>query len=328
MIFRRLRSPDLPAIARLLDTVFVRKTSLMPDYAYVYERKNLHRCWGAFAGNTPVAHCAARRGDIETLGIRIGWAAFGNVCTRPEWRGKGIGSRLMALCHAGLRHEGVNAVYISGGRGLYTRVGATPAGDLRSVIIRGAPPTSGGGLRVLSGSEAAARLASLHVREPVRFLRAASDLRSVLATGFTHDVPVRSYALGSAVAVVGPEWGTPVRRGGAIVAHDVAGEPVDIVRLLHAVRARLGARRLWATIPAWNTELLSALGGDPKPAGVPGTILLLEPAKLLSNVRAFLPGAEWRKAPRDRAALTRWLFGDGRGAPARIPLPAIGLNYM
>lgn len=300
----------------------------MPDYAYVYERKNLHRCWGAFLGSTPVAHCAARRGDIETLGIRIGWAAFGNVCTHPEWRGKGIGSRLMSLCHRALRREGVDALYISGGRGLYTRIGATPAGDLRTVVIRETPSTWGGGLRILSAPVAADRLAARHGREPIRYIRSVAELRSVLATGFTHDVPVRSFALGTAVAVVGPEWGTPVRRGGAVVAHDVAGGPVDIVRLLRAVRARLGARRLSVPVPAWNAERLSALGGTPKPSGVPGTILVLDPRRLLSKVRPFLPHGEWRKAPRDRAALTRWLFGDGAGAPARVPLPAIGLNYM
>lgn len=87
--------------------------------------------------------------------IRIG--SIGGVCTHPHFRGHGLATRLLEHCTRRLAEGGAQLLLISGGRGLYTRAGCTPAGRFAGFCLRpgeAPPPGRGVVLRPLETGDA------------------------------------------------------------------------------------------------------------------------------------------------------------------------------
>jgi hypothetical protein len=205
-----------------------------------------------------------------------------------------------------LRSAGVDLVYISGTRSLYTRAGAAECGAYRNFMIRaGRLSAAGRGLSVTKGGLADATfIATSLAADPAHFADTPADVRAVLRTGLLQC------------------------RTSTIVLY--GGQRLPVAALLPEIvrRAKLG--RLSISIPAWDTELISLVvmkHGKGTPAGLqgPGTILILDPARLCR--RLGLPPVRAR-TPRALAALTRKLFGAPGSASAPVPLPLIGVRYM
>ena len=65
--------------------------------------------------------------------VRVG--SIGAVCTHPDYRGHGLATQLMDLCTRRLYEGGARLMLISGGRGLYRRLGFIPGGGLRLLYL-------------------------------------------------------------------------------------------------------------------------------------------------------------------------------------------------
>jgi GNAT superfamily N-acetyltransferase len=99
--------------------------------------------------------------------------SIGGVCTHPDFRGHGLATRLMEHCTQQLIQGGASLMLISGGRGLYTRLGNVPFGKYAGFTLRaGQLPAAPPGIRLRPITQADIRLGSqLYSSEPVHFVR-------------------------------------------------------------------------------------------------------------------------------------------------------------
>ena len=120
------------------------------------------------------------------LGARLRVACIGAVCTDPGHRGQGFASALMADARRQACASGASLMLISGGRGLYHRLGYVNVGCFERYQL-GAGELHGLGNPgiTLTGyrEEDLPGLATLHQTEPVRFLRSAADWQQLMGAG-------------------------------------------------------------------------------------------------------------------------------------------------
>src|SRR5437867_2921067 len=129
-----------------------------------------------------VAHVGICIRDAVTLGAPLRVASIGAVCTDPDYRGRGLGSELMADAAAHSRAQGASLMLNSGGRGLYHRLGYVTVGRFTSHQAPAGGPGDVVELSLATGADRDAVVA-LHQREPVRFLRPLDDWNALLEAG-------------------------------------------------------------------------------------------------------------------------------------------------
>jgi GNAT superfamily N-acetyltransferase len=322
---------------------------------------NLKYWFVAVAGSQVVAAVGA-----HVFGVRAGpfsyqAAHIGVVCTLPKWRGQGIATRLLDFQADLLRSCSVDVGFISGGRELYTRTGATEAGAMCWRRLR-ANDSSGELIRPLADDDLRA-LYRLWAMEPISIERTPATWARGLKA-----VPDR---LGwrRAVAVIGHP-----ARAYVVVDADPDREHADLREMAGSrrlaalgachVAAQLGCKDVNIPVPSWDAwleeetaaaEPIGAVSSLSPSAGSPiagATYVLLDPVRMfrrqLSVVRRLdpnLPDLELRResegyalrAPGgevskgDRAWSCRLLFGvDGRKLSPALPIPLpwwFGVTY-
>ncbi|HEY3284071.1 MAG TPA: GNAT family N-acetyltransferase [Armatimonadota bacterium] len=126
-----------------------------------------------------VSHVGVCVRDASILGATVRTASIGAVSTYREYRGRGFATQLMEDAIAYARGVGAHIMPISGGRGLYRRLGAISPGRFLSSKVPAHPSDSELSLRRATSADAPV-LASLYQREPIRFLRPLEDWRKLL----------------------------------------------------------------------------------------------------------------------------------------------------
>jgi hypothetical protein len=266
-----------------------------------------------------VAHSGYRVQDASIFGCTLRVACIGAVCTAPDFRGKGLATRLFHDSLAAMRAEGADLLMISGGRGLYTRNGAVPAATSRQATFDPAAfPSWDSDAEVAPATAAdAPRLAALYRAEPVRFLRPPAEWAGILAGRWCMNRPARLLA---------------IRRGGEMVAYAAArapkgaeadpaggtllGEFAGCRRSLASVLPRLaelaGCARLLVPVALWDAPLAAELGARgliPGPANASsGTVKLVNFPRLMDRLRELLVE---RAGPRARDLR----FAEAEGKP-------------
>ena len=140
---RAARADELAAVVELSNTVF-------GDYAphdmgrwfpTLFCRENLEHLRVFVDENRPVALAGFTIERVVVPEASFVPALVGSVCTLASHQGRGLGSRLMADCTATALAGGASVLLISGGRGLYRRMGAIDAGRYATVKVpRGGMP--------------------------------------------------------------------------------------------------------------------------------------------------------------------------------------------
>ena len=333
--------------------------SLEPALPIFLDDENLKYWFVAVASSRIVAAVGA-----HVFGVRAGpfsyqAAHIGVVCTLPKWRGQGIASRLLDFQADLLRSCNVDVGFISGGRELYTRAGATEAG---AMCWRRLPAnhSSGEMIRPLTDDDLR-ELYRLWAMEPVSIERTPATWARGLRA-----VPDR---LGwrRAVAVIGHP-----ARAYVVVDADPDLEHADLREMAGSrrlavlgachVAAQLGCKDVNIPVPSWDTwleeetadaELLAAASSLSPTSGSPiagATYVLFDPVRmfrrqlpLLHQLDPHLPDLELQRASEgyalrgpggairglggavstgDRAWACRLLFGvDGRKLSPALPIP-------
>lgn len=297
----------------------------------VYGKSNRRLCYAAFDGRKIVAHAAARPCSLNIGGARIKWASFGNVFTLLTYRERGIATLINKTIWGKLRKMCVDGVFISGGRSLYTRMGATSCGNYRGFTCRESRmsarllPKHGLSVRIAKPSDAPA-LAEFHRHERAGFLRTRED--------FTPILKERLGNLRAAAAWLICHWRIPIayaavaqwpRRHGELI--DYAGARSALALALPHIMRQMRLKNIDVTIPAWDTECLELARGLSQTESwksVDGTQLLLHPPRLVRRLRPYFEACLGRRAAA-RLKLVRhpaggyvWKFGSKRMRPMDI----------
>jgi GNAT superfamily N-acetyltransferase len=154
--------------------------------------------------------------------IRTG--SIGGVCTHPDYRNKGLASRLMEYCTAQLVQEGARLMLISGDAGVYIRLGNVFQGKYMYFSIKPGQGTqwrsTPADLVLRRATPADALICSqLYQAEPVHFVRTKSDFDRAL-----HDPMQHTY-------IHVDQW--IIERAGQIVAYLFLGVPWHLTNQLN-----------------------------------------------------------------------------------------------
>lgn len=310
---------------RIFSDYLQRHIPLLRAESVVYGKFNRRLCYAAFDGQKIVAHAAARLCPLNIAGARIKWASFGNVFTLLTYRECGIATMINTIIWKKLRKMGVDGVFISGGRGLYTRQGATSCGNYRGFTCHGHRmsarllPKHGLSIR-LAGPADASTLVDFHRHERAGFLRTRQDFAPILKE--------RLGNLRDAAAWLICHWRVPVayaaisqwpQRHGELI--DYAGARSAVALALPQMMRQMRLKRIDVTIPAWDTECLELARGLSQAESwksVDGTQLLLHPLRLVRRLRPYFEACLGRRAA-SRLKLAHhpaggfvWSFGSKR----------------
>ena len=133
------KKEEFEDVLKLVNYVFRESRGALPDMkhknAVIYYEPNMDDFQIVVEDGKPVSHIAITETDVSIYGYETRIGHVGDVCTDPEYRGKGYATLLLEHCEKKFCDDGVDIVRISGGRGLYVRAGYVHAGLTRSFAI-------------------------------------------------------------------------------------------------------------------------------------------------------------------------------------------------
>lgn len=298
---RAARADELAAVVRLSDAVFGEygPHDMGRWFPTLFSRENLPRLRVVVDAGTPVALAGFTVNRVATQDIELTVACVGSVCTLRSHRGRGLGTRLMDDCVAAALREGVTVLLISGGRGLYRRMGCIDAGRYSTAMVpsRAAIPRSGpSAARAVREWRLAdvPRMAALLRAEPVRFERTEPEWYALLRPGRAAGRPCRTWVVSTigrpddieAYLVVQQPEDAP--EGRTIRVHELAGPRAAILSALPFLMEDMRADRAAVDFLGSDAEmatLASRLGLAIEPRGFQGTVKAIDPPGLLPALR-------------------------------------------
>lgn len=241
------------------------------------------------------------------LGTPLRVASIGAVCTDPAHRAQGLASRLMADARAHAVTSGADLMLISGGRGLYHRLGYVTVGRFSRYQVS-SKETSAAVEVAECRPEDLAAVRALHAGEPIRFRRSLDDWERLLAAGMLICERATLWVVrcaGRPIAYLAVQRPRPQKdgRSGRANAEEYAGDRWAIAEAAPAVARSMGADVLEVFGPSGDLALAThaaARGWAVQGRSFPGTVGVLRPRELLA---ALGPWIEERLGPRDAARL-------------------------
>lgn len=232
--------------------------------------------------------------EIVLLGTRHLASCYGGVCTDPDYRGRQLASRLLEDAREKALRDGADIALISGGIGIYTRLGYCQVGDYSfCTVSRDRLPTLESGPEFVLRAPAADDLPAMfrmHLAEPVRFRRTPEELlRCATRTQVLN-------GQGETLVVCPADGGQPAayltcsftRKKGyeedpdAIQIVEVAGSRWAILRAMPALLDRRGLDSFELRYCGWDRETVAMVQGydwPSRPFGFRGTLGIIDPAK-------------------------------------------------
>jgi GNAT superfamily N-acetyltransferase len=321
---RACRDEELGALVSLANRVFMSdgQGEMGAMFPLLFCRENLEGLRVVAGPEGPVAHVGMVVRDAVLLGARIRVACIGAVCTDPGHRGRGFASALMADARRQARESGASLMLISGGRGLYHRLGYVNVGRFDRYQL-GAGELHGAGNPGITLTEYREEdlpaLAALHQTEPVRFLRSATDWRQLMQAGHLMCAPTDLLGIrqdGHLVAYVGVQRprAADTRRSDASAGmariRELAGSRSALVDALPALLERYGGPAVDLQVQPSDVELTVQArrrGWTARTEAFTGTLGVIDPPVMMDALGPVL-------AERDEAAAQLRLNADQNGA--------------
>ena len=204
----------------------------------------------------PVSHIRIVYCFISIYGVRIKAAAFGGVCTDPEYRGRGIATRLLDYCIDEATRAGAKLLIISGDRGLYLRAQAAIAGPVwETRVVRHEDGDSGQARTVrAAGLDDAPALSRLHQAEVVRYLRSGDFFARMLRHGHRQPWLIESGGQPIAYLSLSRIWGLPSGTGVRALA-EYGGSRSALLDSLPSILDAAGLTELRVSFPTHDAEM-------------------------------------------------------------------------
>ncbi|MCR4425580.1 MAG: GNAT family N-acetyltransferase [Firmicutes bacterium] len=336
------RPDELGAVTDLSNTVFCPDARTMGlEFPLLFSQENLRRLRIFSSGGRPVSLAGYVQHDLIVEGHRIPAASLGSVCTLPEYRGQGLAAALVSDILRELSRAGLALLIISGDGELYTRMGASAAGDFvryeldpamlpqkadaeahRTVSVR---PFRAGDLE---------QVHAVYRREPVRFSRTVGEFNALI---WQHPGKERLHAqerlsVVSSDTLAGEEISayivTRARRGedGKFRVHiaEYAGTRSDVICAMGATARELRPSVMTLTVPASDRDSIRAL----RDAGVSGSRGALPRHTMVipdvgSLIQALLPLVHERAGIQPHAASALLGNASERAGDARLYNPRL-----
>ncbi|NLC59113.1 MAG: GNAT family N-acetyltransferase [Armatimonadetes bacterium] len=279
---------ELAQLVRLSDQVFrPAGGSMEAEYPLVFGEENLPHCRVVTEDGRVVSHVGVSIRDASILGCSLRVASIGAVCTHPDYRGRGYASALMEDARTLALGEGAVLMLISGGRGLYHRLGYVTVGAF-SGFSAGLDqlPELPAGLHVAPcGPEHIPALIGLYQQRPVRFIRPAEDWAKLLTAQMLMNRPADCLGLfegAELVAYAGTQRPAPGSSGPEVVPRirEYAGAETVLFAGLSGIAAWHGASRVEVAIMPGSQDLprlLRQAGATEEATSFPGTLAIIEP---------------------------------------------------
>jgi predicted N-acetyltransferase YhbS len=293
---RACRLEELPALARLTNRVFRPSGgSMSAEYPLVFREDNLDQLRVIDRDGELVSHVGICLREALILGVPLRVASIGAVCTDPACRGAGLASRLMEDVRAHAIAQGADLMLISGGRGLYHRLGYVQVGRFPRYRVPAGTASAAVSVTEYAPADLPA-LMSLHAREPVRFRRSQEDWERVLAAGMLMNQRGTVWVVrqeGQPVAYLAVQQPRPQEAGGAGSprAMEYAGDRWAIAEAAPEVIARVGASALDLIGPDGDAVLAAhahARGWEVSSTSFSGTLNLLRPESLFARLAPWI----------------------------------------
>ena len=304
---RELQAPEYESLCKLVNTVFRGDGAgrMEEQYPLLFASENFDHLLVMVDGGRVVSHVGALTRDISVMGCRITVMSIGAVATYESHRGQGLATKLMELAIRKAKDQDAVLMPISGGRGLYTRLGAKRIGQYAAYGVRRSVLSSARtDVRPAKPSDLTA-MTRLYAMESSRYVRSTADLKKVVDAAWICDRDGETMVIrqdGRAVAYVGiqkPRADREEEEAGRARIVEIAGSRAALVRALPALLDLYGAGSLEIVTTGADLELASLLrsrGITATPQGFTGTVLVLQPERLLAVFEEYIgdvlgPGA-------------------------------------
>jgi GNAT superfamily N-acetyltransferase len=319
---RAARADELPAVVALSNSVF------SPDgpsdmgriFPTLFSAGNVGNLRIMVDRGRPVALSGMKLQDLQLDTAVVRAACIGSVCTAEAWRGQGLAARLMDDCVGAARAQGASLLLVSGGRGLYRRMGCVDAGLFSVIQVQRGGRVPDVSCEVREWTEAdVADLEALHAKERIRFVREPGEMRTLLRTKSLHARPGSTWVVRTAegtaayLCVSGPD---PRTKPGVLVAREIAGSRSAVLAAARPILDASSAERLDIEVPASDQELHAfarACGCAIRSAGMHGTVKIIDPSAFPSGDPAMVFGS---------------VAVEPSASSPLLPLPCYGLNYI
>ena len=324
---RGLKAQEFDSLCTLVNTVFRGDGvgRMEEQYPLLFAPENYDELFVMVDEGVVVSHVGALTRDISVLGCRMSTMSIGAVATYESHRGHGLATRLMETAIRKAVAQDAVLMPISGGRGLYTRLGATrigqyalfsvprdtlPAGDGAAAGETGATETAAGEMAAKETDIRRAEAEDLHemtrlyAEEPSRYVRSTADLRMAVDAAWICDRDGETMTIreeGRLVAYAAIQKRRPDREDEARRARlaEIAGSRSALVRALPCLYDRYDVDYLEIVTTASDIELASLLrphGVTAAPQGFSGTVLVLQPERLLKVFEDYITDVLGRDA--------------------------------
>ncbi|WP_135553684.1 GNAT family N-acetyltransferase [Paenibacillus cymbidii] len=336
---RPVARDDWAQAIRLVNEVFREEGERTMEIAFARSfSDSLGQSIGAFAGDRIVGFM----GLVPSV-MRIGPAfvsvyQLGQVCTHPEWQGRGVANRMMEAAIARIEEAGASLLFVSGARSLYARHRCLRYGGMVKAALGRESAERLGRLtdseEVVLRERVAAdwfRLHELDRGTAVRFERSIWDLADLIASeAFAsgerqrHRVYVAERD-GDLLACIVVRVARDRERGNRMGLVEWAGDTERVAALV-GYAMKLHAAEACEVPFGWQEEALrrqleaAACIGDSQ--RMPGTIRVIDSARLLEQLEPFYlaQGAVGRlklvQTWQDGSVTIGWTKGIGKGARA------------
>jgi GNAT superfamily N-acetyltransferase len=294
---------ELDAVVALSNTVFGEHSphDMGRWFPTLFRRENLEHLRIFSDEGRPVALAGFTVDRLFVPGASFVVGCVGSVCTLGSHRGRGLGTRLVDDCASVARAEGAAALLVSGGRGLYRRMGCIDAGRyLTMKVPRGAAPTmrtAGERRRVREWRIAdIPRMTELYRAEPVRFERTEDDFFAYLRTGRVTDRACRTWVVCPADDAARVDAYLCVQEAGdgpegrVVSVQEFAGPRDFMIQSLNLIMVEMKADRAAVDCLGSDLEmsrLATAHGFEAVPRGFLGTVKVIDPPRLLPVLKRF-----------------------------------------
>lgn len=294
---RGLKAQEFESLCALVNTVFRSDGAgkMEEQYPLLFAPVNYDDLYVMVDDGVVVSHVGALMRDISVLGCRMSTMSIGAVATYASHRGQGLATRLMEEAIRKAVERDAVLMPISGGRGLYTRLGAKRIGQYALFSVPRDTLTAGDGAAAgetdicRAEAEDLHEMTRLYAEEPSRYVRSTADLGTAVDAAWICDRDGETVVIREEdrlVAYAGVQKRRADREDKASTARlaEIAGSRPALLRALPCLYDRYGVDHLEIMTTASDIELASLLqphGVTAAPQGFTGTVLVLQPERLL-----------------------------------------------